>query len=158
MRRGSDYDTDKTVSTHQDRQAFLDFLGQPELLPLLGEDVGGVGADVGAESAHQAHDDRAGSGAAQTGQLRPILGAPPTQGSSGETLHSHSHYILTFNTSLYKVDRSDLRRRMGLSSIRITTLHKQILSSPSPKSGPLRPKPKPKAVPNQSPIGIGLAQ
>ena len=97
MLRGSDYDTDdKTVSTHQDRQAFLDFLGQPELLPLLGEDVGGVGTDVGAESAHQAHDVRAGAGAAQTGQLQPILGAPPTQGSSGEeTLHSHSHYILT---------------------------------------------------------------
>ena len=34
------------------------------------------------------------------------------------------------------------------------------LSSPSPKSGPLRPKPKPKAVqnPNPSPIGTGVTQ
>ena len=33
----------------------------------------------------------------------------------------------------------------------------KILSSPSPKSSPLRPKPKPKAVqnPNPSPIGTG---
>ena len=46
----------KTVSTHQDRQAFLYFLRQSELQPLLGEDVDGVGAEVGAESAHQAHD------------------------------------------------------------------------------------------------------
>ena len=30
-----------------------------------------------------------------------------------------------------------------------------LLSSPSPKSGPLRPNLKPKAVPNPTPIGTG---
>ena len=43
------------ISTHQDRQAFLYFLRQSELQPLLGEDVGGVGANDSAQPAHLAH-------------------------------------------------------------------------------------------------------
>ena len=81
LRRGSDYDTDdKTVSTHQDRQAFLDFLGQPELLPLLGEDVGGVGTDVGAESAHQAHDQRSGARSCSDWAAAANTGCPTNTG------------------------------------------------------------------------------
>ena len=49
------------ISTHQDRQAFLYFLRQSELQSLLGEDVGGVGACVGAQPAHLAHVRGAGA-------------------------------------------------------------------------------------------------
>ena len=70
MSRGSQYDKDETGSTHHDRQTLVYFLWQAELQPLLGEDVDGVGAEVGAEPAHQAHHGGAGTELLRVGSCR----------------------------------------------------------------------------------------
>ena len=49
----------------------------------------------------------------------------------------------------------DLYPMNHLLSEALFTANRKILSSPSPKSGPLRPKPKAVLNPNPSPIGTG---
>ena len=84
LRRDLEYDKEKTGSTHQDRQTLVDFLWQPELYPLLGEDVGGIGAEVGTEPAHQAHHEGAGAELLRVGSCRGYW-VPHQPGQSDNT-------------------------------------------------------------------------